>query len=250
MKNLLPVCTYYPSVLYNFLLSLEVPSDYQGPRNPFLLRLETPGPLRLETAGTNFETNILKLRWLLSKKKKSKQYNYFWWRNPLKALQCFWVDSKPVADAASDGDLFLRYSSLRLPFLLIVDGLFLLFILVGEGALPSLVSREQVKVELIVTEKLNYLPWRTSAWHSFWSLNGVCLRRSPCPPCCQERRWRWSRWWRRIWTTCLDILALGIPSDRWMGYAFEGRLALPGVQRAGEGGADGDGEIELLALTY
>ena len=35
-----------------------------------------------------------------------------------------------------------------------------------------------------------------------------------------------------------------------MGYAFEGRLALPGVKREGEGGADGEGAIELLALTY
>ena len=39
--------------------------------------------------------------------------------------------SNPVAVAASDGDL-LRYSSLRLAFLLIVDGLLLFLILMGK----------------------------------------------------------------------------------------------------------------------
>ena len=49
------------------------------------------------------------------------------------------------------------------------------------------------------------------ACHSFWSLMGCSSslslwERSPCPPWCPESRWRWSRWWRRNWTTCLDIL--------------------------------------------
>ena len=65
--------------------------------------------------------------------------------------------SNPVAVAASDGDL-LRYSSLRLAFLLIVDGLLLFLILVGKVSLPSLVSREKVKVESMVIENLNTLP--------------------------------------------------------------------------------------------
>ena len=65
--------------------------------------------------------------------------------------------SIPVAVAASDEDL-LRYSSLRLAFLLIVDGLLLFLILVGKVSLPSLVSREKVKVESMVIENLNTLP--------------------------------------------------------------------------------------------
>ena len=66
--------------------------------------------------------------------------------------------SKPVAVAASDGDFFLKNSFLRLAFLLMVDGLFLFLILVGKVSLPSLVSREKVKVEPMVTENLNTLP--------------------------------------------------------------------------------------------
>ena len=68
----------------------------------------------------------------------------------------FWLDSKPVAEVDSEVDFLIRNSFLRLAFLLCVDGLFLL--LVGRVSLPSLVSREKVKVEPTVIANLNSLP--------------------------------------------------------------------------------------------
>ena len=70
-----------------------------------------------------------------------------------------WLDSKPVTTAEDcEVDFFARKSSLRLAFLLRVDGLFLFGILVGRVALPSLVSKEKVKEESMVMENLNTLP--------------------------------------------------------------------------------------------
>ena len=59
-------------------------------------------------------------------------------------------------------DFFIRNSCLRLAFLLSVDGLF--FVLAGKVSLPSLASKEKVKVEPMVRENLNFLPWLASAW--------------------------------------------------------------------------------------
>ena len=61
----------------------------------------------------------------------------------------FWLDSKPVKDAASDSDFFAINSSLRFALRFSVEGL-LLFL--GRVSLPSLVSREKVKVEPMVME--------------------------------------------------------------------------------------------------
>lgn len=61
----------------------------------------------------------------------------------------------------------MRYSSLRLAFLLRVEGLFLfLTVVTGGASLPSLAlaSREKVKAEPMLTENLNSNPWRASAW--------------------------------------------------------------------------------------
>ena len=77
----------------------------------------------------------------------------------------FWLDSKSVAEADSELDFFFKKSSLRLAFLLRVDGLF--FFLEGRGVFfPSLESREKVKVEPMVRENLKALPWPASAWHN------------------------------------------------------------------------------------
>ena len=57
---------------------------------------------------------------------------------------------------------FFRKSSLLLAFLLWVERLDLFFTRV-EFILLFLVSRENEKVELIVREKLNSLPWLASA---------------------------------------------------------------------------------------
>ena len=54
---------------------------------------------------------------------------------------------------------FLRNSSLRLAFLLMVDGLFFFQVLVTEVGAISLVSREKEKLEPVVREKENTNPW-------------------------------------------------------------------------------------------
>ena len=69
----------------------------------------------------------------------------------------FWLDSIPVSTGS---DFFFKISCLRLAFLLSVDGLFLL--LAGKVSLPSLVSKEKVKVEPMERENLNFLPWFAS----------------------------------------------------------------------------------------
>ena len=55
-----------------------------------------------------------------------------------------------------------RYSSLRLAFLLRVEGL-AFFLIFGLAALP-LVSKEKEKPVPIVKEKLKAWPWLASAW--------------------------------------------------------------------------------------
>ena len=64
-----------------------------------------------------------------------------------KVSHCFWLDSKPVNTEDAEVDFLARNSSLRFAFLFRVDGLFLFWILVGRVVLPSLVSKEKVKVE-------------------------------------------------------------------------------------------------------
>ena len=71
----------------------------------------------------------------------------------------FWLDSKPVIDAASD--FFAINSSLRFALRFCVEGL-LLFL--GRVSLPFLVSREKVKVEPMVREKVKAWPWLASVW--------------------------------------------------------------------------------------
>ena len=58
---------------------------------------------------------------------------------------------------------FLRNSSLRLAFLLMVDGLFFFQVLVTEVGAISLVSREKEKLEPVVREKENTNPWLASS---------------------------------------------------------------------------------------
>ena len=58
---------------------------------------------------------------------------------------------------------FFRNSALRLAFLLCVEGL-TFFLVRGAEPLLSLVSREKEKVESILMEKENALPWLTNAW--------------------------------------------------------------------------------------
>ena len=60
------------------------------------------------------------------------------------------MDSKPVNTEDSKVDFLARNSALRFAFLFRVDGLFLFWILVGRVVLPSLVSKEKVKVEPMV----------------------------------------------------------------------------------------------------
>ena len=59
-----------------------------------------------------------------------------------------------------------RKASLRLAFLLMVDGLgfFLSGILAWISKASPLVSREKEKFELMVRENLNAKPWLFSAW--------------------------------------------------------------------------------------
>ena len=67
------------------------------------------------------------------------------------------MDAIPIA-AVADEDFFLRNSSRRLAFLLLVEGLLLFLFLLAGVALPSLASREKVKWEPMVTENLNAKP--------------------------------------------------------------------------------------------
>ena len=67
----------------------------------------------------------------------------------------------PVLERGSD--LLFRNSALRLAFLLIEDGLFLLPASAAGGKL-SFVSREKAKVEPMVSEKVKDLFWLASAW--------------------------------------------------------------------------------------
>ena len=88
-------------------------------------------------------------------------------RSQLKPSPCCFLFLFGVsALATSDGYFLLRYSSLRLAFLLRVEGLFLFLTVVTGASLPSLAlaSREKVKAEPMVTENLNSNPWRASAW--------------------------------------------------------------------------------------
>ena len=64
---------------------------------------------------------------------------------------CFWLDSKSGATEGLEVAFLARNSFLRLAFLLRVDGL-LLFLIIGRISLPSLVSKEKVKVEPIAIE--------------------------------------------------------------------------------------------------
>ena len=59
---------------------------------------------------------------------------------------------------------FFRNSALRLAFLLIAEGLFLFTALAAGGKQLSLVSKENAKVEPMVTEKVKDLFWLASAW--------------------------------------------------------------------------------------
>ena len=58
---------------------------------------------------------------------------------------------------------FFKNSSLRLAFLLSVEGL-LIFLVTGDTDALILVSKEKEKVEPIAREKLNATPWLVSAW--------------------------------------------------------------------------------------
>ena len=89
-----------------------------------------------------------------------------------KASSCvtvFWLDSKPVEEAASYWDFFIKNSCLRLAFLLRADGLFLL--LADMVFLPSLVSKEKVKVGPMVRENRKSLPWLVEV-HAFGGQGG------------------------------------------------------------------------------
>ena len=69
-----------------------------------------------------------------------------------------------VQDERSSDFFFFRNSALRLAFLLIAEGLFLFTALAAGGKQLSLVSKENAKVEPMVTEKVKDLFWLASAW--------------------------------------------------------------------------------------
>ena len=79
------------------------------------------------------------------------------------------TDLEAVAEkmgvTAAGQRFFFKKSSLRLAFLLRVDGLVFFFFLISKakGAL-CLVSREKEKVEPMLREKLISKPWLVSAW--------------------------------------------------------------------------------------
>ena len=68
----------------------------------------------------------------------------------------------PMLDEGGS-DLFFRNSALRLAFLLIAEGLFLLTASAAVSKL-SLVSREKAKVEPMVSENVKDLFWLANAW--------------------------------------------------------------------------------------
>ena len=87
----------------------------------------------------------------------------------------FWLDSFHWKFQTSFHRRFrVAKSSLRLAYLLRVDGLFLSCILVGRVAL---VSKEKVKVATMVTKILNTLPWLDSVWQR----SGTTLTELFCP---------------------------------------------------------------------
>ena len=94
------------------------------------------------------------------------------WRRSDKALGEGWIFRGLVeAEGSAAGfSFFFKNSSLRLAFLLLVDGLGIFFwvalLLVSKAGTFSLVSREKEKVEPMEMEKLNALPWLTSVWQS------------------------------------------------------------------------------------
>ena len=80
------------------------------------------------------------------------------------------TDLEAVAEkmgvTAAGQRFFFKKSSLRLAFLLRVDGLAFFFFLIlskAKGVL-CLVSREKEKVEPMLREKLISIPWLVSAW--------------------------------------------------------------------------------------
>ena len=81
----------------------------------------------------------------------------------------FWLDS---FQTSFHRRFRVAKSSLRLAFLLRVDGLFLSCILV-----VALVSKEKVKVATMVTKILNTLPWLDSVWQR----SGTTLAELFCP---------------------------------------------------------------------
>ena len=66
-------------------------------------------------------------------------------------------------DGVRPSSFFFRNCALRLAFLLCVEGLGF-FRVTGAKAWPSLVSREKLKVDPILREKLKAFPWPASAW--------------------------------------------------------------------------------------
>ena len=79
------------------------------------------------------------------------------------------TDLEAVAEkmgvTAAGQRFFFKKSSLRLAFLLRVDGLaFFFFLLSTAKGTLCLVSREKEKVEAMLREKLISIPWLVSAW--------------------------------------------------------------------------------------
>ena len=68
-----------------------------------------------------------------------------------------------VFDGVRASSFFSRNCALRLAFLLCVEGLGF-FRVTGSKAWPPLVSKEKLKVDPILREKLKAFPWPASAW--------------------------------------------------------------------------------------
>lgn len=79
-----------------------------------------------------------------------------------------------VFDGVRASSFFFRNCSLRLAFLLCVEGLGF-FRVTGSKAWPPLVSKEKLKVDPILREKLKAFPWPASAWQKakHWDTRGV-----------------------------------------------------------------------------
>ena len=77
-------------------------------------------------------------------------------------------------DGVRASSFFFRNCALRLAFLLCVEGLGF-FRVTGAKAWPSLVSREKLKVDPILREKLKAFPWPASAWQKakHWDTRAV-----------------------------------------------------------------------------